>query len=177
MAAHRFLRFLSAVPARRASSVATPSSPLPPDSKSINKTVKTVITRKRRNNKENRSRGSLLHKPPHLRLRTRPHRSVPIVLAIPSLLHRGSRSSHVGAPQEVQNRRAAPLIRQEVPDTPLPLRPLGGLLDPRPQLGLLVLPPGTVLKQVVPRLLSATDVLRVAPPAVSSGRACPDLSW
>ena len=67
-------------------------------------------------------------------------------------------------------------------------RPLGGLLDPRPQLGLLVLPPLTVLKQVVHRLLSATDILRVASPQWSSGllsvlfkctpvRACPDLSW
>jgi len=34
---------LSAVPPRRAGSVAAPSSPLPPDSKSTNKTVKTVM--------------------------------------------------------------------------------------------------------------------------------------
>ena len=39
--------------------------------------------------------------------------------------------------------------------------PLCCLLDPRPKFGLLVLPPVTVLKQVVPRLVSPTVILRV----------------
>ena len=88
------------------------------------------------------------------------------LVAIPILFHWRRRPSHVSRSQEVEHRRAAPLIRQEVPHTPLPLPPSRLLLDPCPQLGLLVLPPRAALEEVVPRLRSTTYVIRVAPPAV-----------
>ena len=89
------------------------------------------------------------------------------LITVPVLLHRRRRPSHVGGPQEVEHRGAASLIRQEVPHSPLPL-PLPCLLfDPCPQLGLLVLPPRAVLKEVVARLLHTTVVLRGT---TSSGR-------
>ena len=81
-----------------------------------------------------------------------------------SLSQFSSRPSHVGGPQEVEHRWAAPLIRQEIAHSPLPLPPL--LFDPRPQLSLLIFPPRAVLEQVVPRLLRPTVIVRVAPPAV-----------
>jgi len=88
------------------------------------------------------------------------------LITVPVLLHWRRRSSHVGGPQEVEYRWAAPLIRQEVPHSPLPLPLLCLLLDPRPQLGLLIFPPRAVLEQVVSRLLRPTIVVRVAPPTV-----------
>ena len=154
-----------------------------PDSKITNKTVKTEITRKGQIDKERRARESLLHKPnPHLRLRTSPYRSFPLILVIPSLLHWVSRSPHVGAPQEVQPARLHLSSTSQTPTR----RPLGSLVDPRPQLGRLVLPPGIVLKQVVRRLLSATDVGRTAGCVVRSvvralrlhaREGMPGLSW
>ena len=94
---------------------------------------------------------ALLRRPPNpLRLHL-PHRSLPLVLAIPIFLHRGSRSSYVGA---LQRSKTAGLHLSS-PDAPIPLRPLRdllnprplrGLLNPRPQLGLLVFPPRTVLE-------------------------------
>jgi len=71
------------------------------------------------------ARGPLLrtlHRP--IRLRPlRLYRFLLLILAIPALLHRGSRPSHVGTPQEVKHRRAAPFIRQKVTDTPPPISP------------------------------------------------------
>jgi len=103
------------------------------------------------------------------------------LIAVPVFFHRRRSPSHVGGPQEVEYRGAAPLIRQKVPHSPSPLPPLRLLLDPCPHLGLLVLPLRAVLKKVVPRLRSTTNILRVAPPAVlfryTPVRACPDLSW
>ena len=54
------------------------------------------------------------------------------LITVPIFLYWRRRPSHVGGPQEVEHCRAAPLIRQEVPHSPLPL-PLSRLhLDPRP---------------------------------------------
>ena len=100
--------------------------------------------------------------PPHPSLRC--HR--PFLLFLVAVLHWRRRSSHVGGPQKVEHRWAAPLIRQEVAHSPLPLPPLRLLLDPRPQLSLLIFPPRAVLEQVVSRLLRSTVVVRVAPPTV-----------
>jgi len=99
----------------------------------------------------------------HSRRRYRP---LLLFTAVPISLHQRRRSPDVGGPQKVKHCWAAPLIRQEVTHAPLLLPPLRCLLGPRPKFGLLVLPPGTVLEQVVSRLLSTTNVLRVAPPAV-----------
>jgi len=55
------------------------------------------------------------HAPPPHPPPPRPPPPLLLVLAIPTLLHRGSRSSNVGTPQEVEHRRAAPLVRQESP--------------------------------------------------------------
>src|SRR5258705_6102687 len=96
----------------------------------------------------------------------RRHRPLLLFIAVPISLHRRRRSPDVGGPQKVKHCWAAPLIRQEVTHAPLLLPPLRCLLDPHPQFGLLVLPPVTVLKQVFPRLVSPTVILRVAPPAV-----------
>ena len=74
------------------------------------------------------------------------HRFLLLVPAIPISLHRRSCSFSMGTLQEVEHRRAAPLIRQQVADAPLPLRPLGRLFDPRPQHGMLDFPPVTVLE-------------------------------
>ena len=74
--------------------------------------------------------------------------------------------SHVGGSQEVEHRGTAPLIRQQVPHSPLPLPLPRHLLDPCPQLDLLISPPGAVLEGVVARLLHTTVVIRVAPPTV-----------
>jgi len=88
------------------------------------------------------------------------------LVAVPILLHWRRRPSHVGGSQEVEHRRAAPLIRQEVTHSLLPLSLPRRLLDPRPQLGLLVFPPRAVLEEVVARLLHTTVVIRVAPTVV-----------
>ena len=97
----------------------------------------------------------------------RSHRPfVLFLVTIPILLHWRRCPSHVGGPHEVDHRTAAPLIRQEVTHSPLPLPPSRLLLDSCPQLGLLILPPRAVLEEVVSRLLRSTVVLRVAPPAV-----------
>jgi len=80
-----------------------------------------------------------------------------------SLSQFSSTGGAVGGPQEVEHCRAAHLIRQEIPHSPLPFPLPRRLLDPRHQLGLLILPPRA---EVVARLLHTTVVIRVAPPTV-----------
>jgi len=67
--------------------------------------------------------------PPPLSIPRRRHRPFLLFrIAIPAFLHWRRSPSHVGGPQEVEHRRAAPLIRQKVPHTPPPRL----LLDPCP---------------------------------------------
>jgi len=60
----------------------------------------------------------------------RRHRPFLLLIATPAFLHWRRSPSYVGGPQKVEHRRAAPLIRQEVPHSPLPLPPPLLLLDP-----------------------------------------------
>src|SRR5258705_8495081 len=97
------------------------------------------------------ARGSLLHG--LLRL-VHHHRGchLTLLLAFPILLHWRHRSPDIGGLQEVEYRWAAPLIRQKVTHAPLLLPLFRRLLDPSPHFRLLVLPPVTVLQQLVPPL-------------------------
>jgi len=73
----------------------------------------------------------------------------------------------LGGPQEVKHRGTAPpIIRQQVPHSPLPLRLPRLLLDPYPQLDLLDLPSRAVLKEVVTYLLHTTVVIWILQPVV-----------
>jgi len=89
-------------------------------------------------------------------------------------------SSHLGYPQEVQNCSSASLIREQVSDFEAILPPASTPSNLCPQSLLLQLPPGAILKEVLPGLDFAG-----APPALRVGlilrplkvRQCPVFSW
>ena len=91
------------------------------------------------------------------RRRTRP--SGTPVLSV-SAFHRGL-SAHVRSPEELEDRLAAPLVREQFRHHPLVLRALCVLLHLRPHRLLLGSPSGAVLEQVLPGLSGLA-----APPAL-----------
>jgi len=110
------------------------------------------------------ARGSLLHGLLHLVHYLRRRHLHLFLLAVSILLHWRRRSPDIGGPQEVEHHAGLYLSSAKRPPTRhFCFPPLRRLLDPSPHFGLLVLPPVTVLEQVVP----PTVVLRVAPPAVA----------